>query len=276
MLKPEDLSVLSCAALGGQVIKGSSFAAALTSPLAAHTMQRVRDASPDLVKALLLHNADREAFDPSLGFGTPTADFLPWVCRPGFVTLQWTASLRRGAAYYWELPIPHSLRKAGKLRGMGVLTGIVNPHPMVTDYAGPNYFSVRLATALQYQRGKTKKGVAKFFNLLGALDTEKITEQEARKIDHKWSPIRHHKSDFQSVSFDGEALRVYARVYARDLFLYGYTSTEEVPEMETVFVLSLGTGDEDDDVYNELRDQLGAFVETAIIESDITIENNEI
>jgi hypothetical protein len=43
--------------------------------------------------------------------------------------------------------------------------------------------------------------------------------------------------------------------------------------METVFVLSLGTGDESDDVYNELREQLGAFVETAVIESDIDIDN---
>ncbi len=43
--------------------------------------------------------------------------------------------------------------------------------------------------------------------------------------------------------------------------------------METVFVLSLGTSDESDDVYNELREQLGAFVETAVIESDIDIDN---
>jgi hypothetical protein len=49
--------------------------------------------------------------------------------------------------------------------------------------------------------------------------------------------------------------------------------TDEVPELETVFVLSLGTGDEDDDVYNELRDQLGVFVETAVIETDIDIDN---
>lgn len=273
MLKP-DLSHFShVRALGGTVIAGSSFSTALTSPLAAHTMQRVREASPDLVKALLLHNSDGENFDPALGFGTPAVSFLPWECRPGFVTLQWTAALRPGAAFYWELPIPQSLRKSGKLRGMGSLTAILNPHPMVTDYAGPNYFSVRLAAALQYQRGKTRKGAAKFHNLLGSLDTEKITEQDARAIDHKWSPIRHHKNDFQSVSFESEALRVYGRVYARDLYLYGYTGVDEVPEMDTVFVLSLGTGDESDDVYNELRDQLGAFVETAIIDNDIDIDN---
>lgn len=273
MLKP-DLSHFShVRALGGVVIRGSSFATSLTSPLAAHTMERVREASPDLVKALLLHNSDGVNFDPALGFGTPAAGSLPWECRPGFVTLQWRASLRPSAAYYWELPIPESLKRTGKLKGTGVLTAILNPHPMVTDYAGPNYFSVRLATALQYQRGKTKKNAAKFHNLLGSLDTGKITEQEARALDHKWSPIRHHRNDFQSVSFEGDMLRIYARIYARDLYLYGYTGTDEIPEMETVFVLSLGTGDENDDVYNELRDQLGAFVEAAVVEADIDVDS---
>jgi Subtilase family len=273
MLKP-DLSHFShVRAIGGTVVAGSSFSTALTSPIAAHTMQRVREASPDLVKALLLHNSDGHGFDPSLGFGTPAITSLPWECRPGFVTLQWKASLRPGAAFYWDLPIPQSMRQLGKLRGMGALTAILNPHPMVTDYAGPNYFGIRLACALQYQRGQTPRGALKFHNLLGSLDTEKITEREARSIDHKWSPIRHHRNDFQSVSFEGDTLRIYARLYARDLYLYGYNGADEVPEMETVFVLSLGTGNESDDVYNELRDQLGVFVETAVIDSDIDINN---
>lgn len=276
MLKP-DLSHFShVRALGGVLINGSSFATSLMSPLAAHTMERVRDASPDLVKALLLHNSDGLIYDPSLGFGTPTAASLPWECRPGFVTLQWRAALRPGAAYYWELPIPESLKRTGKLKGAGMLTAILNPHPMVTDYAGPNYFSARLETALQYQRGLTQKGEAKFNSLLGSLDTGKITEQEARALDHKWSPVRHHNKSFRGKDFDGDALRIYARIFSRDLYLYGYTSTDEVPEMEAVFVLSLGTGDENDDVYNELRDQLGAFVETAVVEADIDVDNEGI
>lgn len=268
MLKPDISHFSHVRALGGSLIKGSSFATALTSPLAAHTMTRLREASPDLVKALLLHNADGHAFDPALGFGTPGASTLPWECRPGFVTLQWAASLRPGFAYYWELPIPQSLRETGKLKGLGALTAVLNPHPMVTDYAGPNYFSIRLATALQFHRGD------KFHNLLGSLDTDRITEQEARAIDHKWSPIRHHEREFRSVRFDGDTLRVYARIYARDLYQYGYSSMDETPKMDTVFVLSLGTGNEDDDVYNQLRDQLGVFVETATIETDIDVEND--
>lgn len=273
MLKPDLSNFSHVRALGGIVIQGSSFATSLTSPLAAHTMERVVDGSPDLVKALLLHNADGVRFDPALGFGTPAAEPLPWECRPGFVTLQWRASLRPGAAYYWELPIPASLKRTGKLKGTGILTAILSPHPMVTDYAGPNYFSVRLATALQYQRGTTNQGTPKFHNLLGSLDTGKITEQEARLIDHKWSPVRHHKREFKGVSFEGDMLRIYARVYARDLYLYGYTSTDEVPEMDTIFVLSLGSGEDDDDIYNELRAQLGAFVETAVVEAEIDIDS---
>lgn len=144
MLKPDLSHYSSVRALGGTVITGTSFATALTSPLAAHTMHRIRNASPDLVKALLLHHADGASFDPSLGFGTPTSEAMPWESRPGFVTLQWTAPLRPGAAYHWELPIPASLRKSGKLKGSGKLTAIVNPHPMISEFAGPNYFGVRL------------------------------------------------------------------------------------------------------------------------------------
>lgn len=276
MLKP-DLSHFShVRALGGVFIRGSSFATSLTSPLVAHTMERVRNASPDLVKALLLHNLDGAKFDPAFGFGSPISTSMPWECRSGFVTLQWRASLRPGAAYYWEIPIPESLKKIGKLRGTGVLTAILNPHPMVTEYAGPNYFSVRLATALQYQWGTTSNGEAKFKNLLGSLDTGKITEQQARLLDHKWSPIRHHRRDFHGVTFEGDTLRIYARVYVRDLYLYGYTASEQVPEMEATFVLSLGTSDENDDVYNELRNLLGAFVETAVIETEIDVENQRV
>ena len=276
MLKPDLSHFSEVRVIGGKVTQGSSFATALTSPLAAHTMARLRDASPDLVKALLLHNADRDAFDSKLGFGTPAVDPLPWECRPGFVTLQWTAQLRPGAAFYWELPIPPSLRKTGKLKGAGALTAILNPHPMVSEIAGMNYFSPRLETALQYERGITANGDAKFHNLLGSLEKERLTEQQARELDHKWSPVRHSKKSFaRGVQFEGDNLRVYARMFSRDLYLYGMSGPDEVPPLETVFVLSIGTGDESDDVYNELRDELGNFVEAAIIETDIDIETDD-
>lgn len=276
MLKPDTSHFSHVRAIGGSEVRGSSFATSLTSPLAAHTMDRLRDASPDLVKALMLHNADTVGFDPALGFGTPLATSLPWECRPGFVTLHWRAGLRPGAAYYWEIPIPGRLQQTGMLKGSGTLTAILNPHPLVADYAGPNYFGARLETALQYQRGRKSNGDAKFHNLLGSLDTSRLAEQEARQVDHKWSPVRHHQKSFQRVSFEGDHLRIYARIFTRDLYFYGYGSGAEVPELETVFVLSLGTDDQEDGVYNELRDQLGAFVETAVVETDIDIETGEV
>jgi hypothetical protein len=50
---------------------------------------------------------------------------------------------------------------------------------------------------------------------------------------------------------------------------------DEVPELSAVFVLTLGAGDIDDDIYNELRQELGAFVEAATVELDIDIDDEE-
>jgi hypothetical protein len=123
MLKPDISHFSHVRALGGAVISGSSFATALASPRAAHTMNR-RNPDPDLVRALLIHYADGDSFDTAKGFGTPDVDFLPWECRPGTVTLQWKASLRDRASYYWELPIPSALLSDGRLRGKGRMTAI--------------------------------------------------------------------------------------------------------------------------------------------------------
>lgn len=267
MLKPELSHFSHVRVIGGLTTSGSSFATALASPLAAHTMERLRDPSPDLVKALLMHTADGRGYDPAVGFGSP-AEPLPWECAPGFVTLQWTASLKPGAAYYWELPIPPALRQSGKLRGQGKLTAILNPHPLVSELAGPNYFSARVETALQFQRG------GKVHNLLGSIETGRLTEEQARTLDHKWSPVRHHAKSFRGIAFDDTNFRVYARTYLRDLYLHPYPTIEETPELDVVFVLTLGTGDENDDVYNELRDALGAFVETGVVDIDLEVDHS--
>lgn len=271
MLKPELSNFSTVHTIGGENQKGSSFATALISPVAAHTMARLRDPSPDLVKALLLHSADLDKFDPNLGFGTPTINPLPWLCRPGVVTLQWTEKLRPNSAFYWELPIPPSLQKTGKLRGFGILTAILNPHPMVSVRAGMNYFSARIQTALQYQTQNSDSG---FRNLLGGPKTELQTEQRARKQDHKWSPVRHHKKSFShGIQFKGNNLRVYARLFCRDPYLYKEDSVEliDTAGLDTVFVLSIGVNDGSDDIYDEMRNELGTSVEVAVIDSDIDI-----
>ncbi len=270
MLKPDISHFSHVRALGGAVISGSSFATALASPLAAHTMDRLREPDPDLVRALLIHTADGDGFDTAKGFGTPDATNLPWECRPGTVTLQWKASLRDRASYYWELPIPPALLKDGRLRGKGRLTAILNPHPMVDEFAGPNYFSARLNTAVQYPKGD------KFANLLDSMETDTVPEMIARAVDHKWCTVRNHAKDFsvRGHKVDGNVLRIYARIYTRDHYVYGYATPDEVPSLDAVFVLSLSGTDERDDVYNQLRDQLGSFVETAVVESDIDIDHH--
>lgn len=213
----------------------------------------------------MLHRCEGEAFDVAIGFGSP-GETMPWESPAGAVTIQWSASLKPQAAYYWEIPIPPSLRKSGKLKGIGKLTAVLDPHPLVTEMAGPNYFSARIETALQVQRG------GKSHNLLGGLDTGQATEEQARTVDHKWSPVRQHAHSFSGVSFDGDVLRVYARTFVRDLYLYEMTSGSEVPAMDAVFVLTLGTGDASDDVYDELRQELGAYVENAVIDAHVDVD----
>lgn len=271
MLKPEISNFSHVRVLGGAQTKGSSFSTALTSPIAAHTMNKLQEPTPDLVKALLIHHSDTSSYDPGSGFGVPNSEFLPWECQPGFVTMFWKASLRTNTKYYWELPIPPSIIKDGKLWGQGVLTAILNPSPLCSILAGSNYFSARLETALQYydRNGKAQ-------NLLGTMSVGKIKEQDARKQEHKWSPVRHHRKNFKGKGFNGNSLRVYARTFARDLYLYNFiNNVEEIPALDVVFVLSLGTGNLDDDTYNEMRNHLGNFVEMGVVETQVELNTDD-
>ena len=268
LLKPDTAHFSKVRALGGSIEEGSSFAAALTAPLAAHTMHRLREPTPDLAKALIIHQAGDGIFSANTGWGNPSTETLPWECRPGAVTFHWQAELRPGAAYYWEVPIPEGLLDRGRLRGSGKLTAVLNPHPLVSDIAGPNYFSARLATAIQFPRKD------KFHNLLGSMERETTAEEQARTLDHKWCPIRHHSRDFSTrgISIDDNHLRVYARIYTRDLYLYGFRHMDEVEALTATFVLTLEGIDEDGDLYGQFREALGPYVETSVIETDIDID----
>jgi len=139
---------------------------------------------------------------------------------------------------------------------------------MVDEFAGPDYFSARLNTAVHYPKGKG------FSNLLGSMDTDKVPETIARAVYHKWYTARNHAKDFSSRGHgvDSDTLRIYARIYTRDHYVYGYTNADQIPPLDAVFVLSLSGIDEGDDVYNQLRDRLGAFVETAVVRSDIDVD----
>ncbi|WP_423066043.1 hypothetical protein [Devosia sp. CN2-171] len=56
------------------------------------------------------------------------------------------------------------------------------------------------------------------------------------------------------------------------MYLYGYDNPDETPEMSVNFVLTIGTGDESDAVFNQMHSSLGAFVENSTIENDIEVE----
>lgn len=271
MLKPELSNFSHVRDASGQPIRGSSFAAALTSPLAAHTMVRLRDASPDIVKALLIHSADLKKFDPNLGFGTPTANALPWECEQGIATLIWKSKLRRGTPFDWEFSIPPSLLKTGNLKGHCAFTAILNPHPLISEEAGLNYFGVRAQAGFQVQR-IDRGGTIKNHSLI---ETNKVmvTEQRLREQYYKWSPTKHSKRSFDiGLPYGYQDFRVHARIYIRDLYLFSRFRAEEIDSFELAFALSIGTGDKNDDVYSELVNILGNRVESAVLEPGFDID----
>jgi len=146
---------------------------------------------------------------------------------------------------------------------------------MVSDLAGTNYFGVRLETALQYARGRKDNGLPKYHNLLGSVSTGRLTEQQERDLHHKWSPVRHHQKSFPNGrQFDGNNFWIYARAFSRGLHLYRKHHQNEVPELESVFVLTIGTGDPADDLYQEAREELASFVESAVIDPEIIITDD--
>ncbi len=89
--------------LGGNVVRATSFPTGLISSVAAHTFENLKDPSPDFVRALIINQTDLDKFDCHLGWGSPHPEHLPWHCRPGTVTLAWTARLRPGFVYYCGL-----------------------------------------------------------------------------------------------------------------------------------------------------------------------------
>ena len=269
MLKP-DLSWFSTLRmLGGKVSTGSSYATPLISSLAAHTFDALRDPTPDLVKALLINATELDEHDPALGWGTPYNGHMPWGCAPGSVTLAWRARLEPGTAYYWnDIPIPPELVRNGRLFGKARLTAVLNP--LVSPFAGANYFSSRLETALQY----VDKPGSKWRSLLGSMKESTIRESAAREELKKWYPVRRHSEDFtrRGRQFSGNSFRLYARVFTRDLYQFGWHHHSQAGPQEVAFVLTLWSGEKRRSIYDSTVQALGTFVESAVIEQEIEQE----
>jgi hypothetical protein len=270
MLKPDVSWFSKLRMLGGGQDTGSSYSTPLISSLAAHTFANLKNPTPDLVRALLINMAERESHDRALGWGTPWDGHMPWLCAPGAVTLAWRSSLLPGYAYYWnDIPIPPELVHNGKLRGKAKLTAILNP--IVSDLGESNYFSTRLQVALQYQRVD-----GKWNNLLGSMKEDKVRETDARADLAKWHPVRRHVRDFSKrggIGFDGSAIRLHARVFARDLFQFDKVHHSELGEQEVAFVLTLSDGSDSSAIYNSMAQRLSTFVESAVLGNEIEIDH---
>lgn len=264
MQKPDVSNFSHLRFIGGGTGTGSSYATAITSPLAAHTVARLKDQDPDLAKAVLLHATEGQVHHPGLGWGSPYNGRLPWECAPGTTTFVFRAELQPGAAYYWNIPMPAALLRDGKLVGGFKLTAILEPLRSQTGTG--NYFASRLETNLQFRNRREKTQA-----ILGKLDEAETPEQEARDDFKKWQPVRHYplftipKGWAQS----GDLLRLYARVYTRDRFQFDWSSNEDAPFQRVAFVLSLVAPDDNAGFYDAAVAQLGTLVENAI---DLEVE----
>lgn len=256
--------------LGGGTATGSSYPTVLISALAAHTFTNLKDPSPDMVRALLLNQTDLATHEHQRGWGSPSPALRPWLCPPGTVTLAWSAKVRPGYNYYWDdIPIPSQIISEGRLKGFGALTVVLNP--IVNPEIGENYFATRVTAALQY---RSRAGATT--RLLGSVEAEDTApELDARADYHKWQPIRHDARDFsrRPLTYSGDTFRLYARAYARDPESLGYAGNADFGELEVSIVLSLSDGSTSSDIYNGMVVSLGTFVESAVIDQEIEIEN---
>jgi hypothetical protein len=187
------------------------------------------------------------------------------------VTLAWRAKLQPGANYYWsDIPIPPEMIRNGKLYGRASLTAILRP--LVSPFAGANYFASRLQTSLRYPTD-----VDEWEPLVGKMLESTLKEHDAREELKKWQPIRRHTRDFthrEGIAFSGTHLQLYARVFTRDLYQFGWNHHSQAGEQDVAFVLTLWSGDGGASIYNSTVNALGNFVESAVVNQDIEISND--
>lgn len=266
MKKPDLAWYSELRVLGGGQEVGTSFSTPLVSSLAAHTFANIKNARPDLVRALLINRAELLSHDNSLGWGTPWKDDqLPWHCPPGDITMAWSAELQPGYWYYWnEIPIPPELIADGKFVGTVVLTAVLEP--LVSDMVGVNYFSTRIQTALQ---AKSSKGNT--ISLAGPMREHKEKEETARSELSKWSPVRNHSKTHKGTGISGTTMRLNARVFARDLYQFDVSHHSELPKQKVSFVLTLRCPDGTESVYDSAVRALAADIESAVINQEIQI-----
>lgn len=266
MKKPDLAWYSELRVLGGVQEIGTSFSTPLVSSLAAHTFANIKNAKPDLVRALLINRAELLSHDNGLGWGTPwREDQLPWHCPPGDITMAWSAELKPGYWHYWnEIPIPPELIKNGKFIGTVVLTAVLEP--LISDMVGVNYFSSRVQTALQ-----AKSASGNTINLAGSMKEDKEKEATARSDLSKWSPVRNHSKVHKGTGISGTTMKLNARVFARDLYQFDLNHHSELPAQKVSFVLTLRCPNGTESVYDSAVRALAADIESAVVNQEIQI-----
>jgi hypothetical protein len=267
MLKPDVSWFSELRVIGGGSEKGSSYPTALVSSLAAHIFANLKEPTPDLVKALLINTTERYEHDSALGWGSPYQGHMPWNCAPGTVTLAWRAPLLPGPNYYWnDIPIPPELIEDGKLKGRATLTAVLKP--LTSPFGAANYFSTRLQVSLQYRNN------GKWHSLLGSMAESSLAELDAREELKKWQPIRRHCRDFTTgQKFSGNKFRLFARVYARDLYQFKIPHQSQAGDQEVAFVLTFEDAKGRPSIYDHTVSALGNFVESAVLNQNIDVSN---
>lgn len=279
MLKPEASWFSQHRVLGGNIETGTSFAAPLISRLAAHTWANLEAPTPDLVRALIIQASDLHSYSNDLGFGSPVTLERPWLCPSNTVTLAWTANIRKGAWYRWTgIAIPPSMIRAKRFVGRAKLVAILDP---LIQEDGHAYCCTRLHAALHYVN-RSKNEV----RLIGSMadDTAEIT---ARSEDAKWQPVRCYFGEFTNASkrergsmelgplLGSRHLIVKARMYWRNKFMFS-DEFMNGHERKVTFALRLESFDPDADTYNEFRQLMHQDVQSAVIESDIQLGNEDL
>lgn len=266
-MKKPDLSWFSeLRMIGGGVEVGTSFSTPLVSSLAAHTFANIKDASPDLVKALLINKSELESHNDSIGWGTPwKEESLPWLCQPGDVTMAWIATLQPGYNYYWQnIPVPPELIKDGKFTGSVALTAVLKP--LTSESVGENYFSSRLQTSLQ-----ATSASGNTISLAGSMREDVEREASARSDLAKWSPVRNHYKSHRGTGISGSMMRLNARIFTRDLYQFDMQHHSELPPQEVAFVLTLRAPDGADTLYDSTIQSMRTELESAVINQEITV-----
>ena len=75
------------------------------------------------------------------------------------------------------------------------------------------------------------------------------------------------------MGYKDDHFRLYARVYTRDLYQFGWTHQSEAGPQEVAFVLTLSGPERGGSIHDSMVQALGNFVESAVIHQEIEVQN---